>query len=489
MSAEPGTALERAADRIPEGRQLLHTGTGMASFQALSLIAGLLVAAGLGPEGQGRFQLLVSTCVFLAMFCKLGLDEGVAYLIPRLQQDDPAKVRAVAIYVLGLTATLGVLVGLGLRAASAPLARSVFELPSFATDLALAPLLLPTLILLMVASNLLRGLGRSDLRALAYYWPAGLGFLLFVVALSFDGLELGEAYAARIGSYGIGAAVGLFLVARIVRGGAWRLDAQEIRRLHSFSSWLVFVSLFLYLVGQPLVDLLIVSRYGSAADVGVYSVAARIASLPGSIHAAFAIVMASSFSRARLQPANASAAHYEKASTWMAHMTVLSGAALFFLGDHVLAAIGSEYEAAGPMLRTILVGYLLMGTLGLNAPALLAAGHTRVEFALSGIALAVLVVAGLSLAPWLGPPGVAVATGGAVGVLALLRWLACYRLVMHTPPRWLCEVVGAGALAIGASLLVRGGVAADGLSGSLLELASFSASYGALISLRHRTPS
>jgi O-antigen/teichoic acid export membrane protein len=468
-------------------RQLLHTGVGMASFQAFSLFAGLLIAAGLGPAGQGRFQLLISTCAFLALFCKLGLDEGAAYIIPRFQQTQPNKVLAVVLYAAGVTTCLSLLVGSVLRAASEPLARSLAALPEFEADLELAPIVLPAMVLVMMSSSLLRGLGRSDLRAYAYYWPAGLVFFLMILFSYADGLELKEAYAARVGSHLLGATVGLIMIARLVRAGRRTLARSEITRLHSFAGWLVFVSLFLYLVGQPLVDLLIVSRYASSTDVGVYSVGARLAALPGSIHAAFVIVLAPTFSRAALQSGDRDTTRYETASTWMAHLTVLSSALVFCLGDYVLASLGSDYVAAGPLLRPILAGYVLAGILGLNGPALLAAGRARTEFALSGIALTLMIVGGLWLAPRFGTIGVAVATGTAVGTLALLRALFCFRLVTGTPPRWLLRVGAAGTSGGCACLLVRLLVRVDGLAGSLLEALVFCGVYVAVVAFQERS--
>lgn len=480
---------DASSAKPPERHQLLHTGVGMASFQAFSFFAGLFVASGLGPEGQGRFQLLVSTCVCLTLFCKLGLDEGLAYVIPRFQLNQPTKVRAVVVYALGSTTILSVIFGVALRLVSQPLARSVFELPAFATDLEIAPLMLPALILLMMSNSVLRGLGRSDLRAYAYYGPAGLGFLLMVVFFYSGGLRLEDAYIARIGSYLIGAVTGLALIVWLVRDGTWVLARSEIRQLHSFAGWLVFVGLFEYLVFNPLVDLTIVSHYGSPSDVGVYSVAARIASLPGLVSAASVIVLAPMFSRAFSEASDASTARYRTSSTRMAHLTVLASALVFFLGDHVLAAVGPEYEVGAPQLRAILAGYLLTGILGLNAPVLLAAGYTRLEFALSGLSLALLMIAGIFLAQWFGPFGVAVATGTALGVLALLRLLFCFRLVMHTPPRWLLEVAGFGAVASAVCLFVRTGVGVGGLLGSLMDALTFCGAYGALIGLRYRASS
>ena len=467
-------------------RQLLHTGLGMVGFQAFGFLAGLAVASGLGAVLQGQFQLLVSTCVFLAMFCKLGLDQGVSYLLPKIKQDRPDHVRAVVVYALTSATVLSAVFGLALSAASEPLANWVFHLPAFAADLEFLPIMAPSLVLLVMCSSVLRGLGRSDLRSYAYYWPAGLGFFLLILWFSFGGLELGEAYGARIGSYLVGAAIGLVLIARLVHGGAWSPDPQEIRQLHAFSGLLIIVDLFQYLVEKPLVDLLFVSSFGSPSDVGIYSVAARIGSVPGLVQSAFVIVMGPTFARAMARDGREDAGAYERASTRMAHLTVVLAAALWLLGDYVLATIGPEYESGGVLLRVILIGYVVRGVLGVNLPVLLAAGHTRIVFGLSLAAFGVLLVGGFSLAPDFGALGVSAATAAAIGTMALLQWVFCCRLVTRTAPRWLFEVAGCTAVAGGVGFLVHTVAGLEGEIGSWVDASSFCGTYLALMGLRHR---
>lgn len=467
-------------------RQLVHTGLGMVGFQAFGFLAGLVVASGLGAVGQGQFQLLVSTCVFLSMFCKLGLDQGVSYRLPKIQQERPDQVRAVVVYVLASATTLSLVFGLALSAASHPLAHWIFHQPAFASDLELLPVMAPSLVLLLMCGSVLRGLGRSDLRSYSYYWPAGLGFLLLILWFNLGGLDLGKAYGARIGSYLAGAAIGLVLISRLVRGGGGALDVREVRRLHAFSGLLIVVDLFQYLVEKPFVDLLFVSSFGSPSDVGIYSVAARFGSVPGLVQSAFVIVMGPAFARTMARDGGGDAEVYETASRRMAHFTVVLAAALWLLGGALLAEIGPEYESGGLLLRVILVGYVARGVLGVNLPVLLAAGYTRVVFGLSLAAFAVLLIGGLTLAPTLGALGVSVATAAAVATLAFLQWVFCFRLIMRTPPRWLVEVMGFTAVASGVGFLVHLVAGLEGELGSLVDAASFCATYLVLMGLRYR---
>ena len=218
----------------------------------------------------------------------------------------------------------------------------------------------------------------------------------------------------------------------------------------------------------------------------MYSVAARFGSDPGLVQSAFVIVMGPTFARAMARDGREDAGAYERASTRMAHLTVVLAATLWLLGDSLLAEIGPEYEGGGLLLRVILVGYVVRGVLGVNLPVLLAAGHTRIVFGLSLAAFGVLLVGGFSLAPGFGALGVSVATTAAVGTMALLQWIFCSRLVTHTPPRWLLEVAGFTAVAGGVGFLVHVVAGLEGDLGSLVDASSFCGTYLLLMRIRHR---
>src|SRR3954452_22318532 len=84
-------------------RQALHTGVGIASLHGLAFVTSILIARGLGPAGQGRFQVVLSIAVLVTLVTMAGLDEAVAYLLPRYAVQRPEKTRALITYALCTT--------------------------------------------------------------------------------------------------------------------------------------------------------------------------------------------------------------------------------------------------------------------------------------------------------------------------------------------------------------------------------------------------
>src|SRR3954451_18063205 len=98
--------------RLPEPLyQALHTGAGMMCLHGLAFVTSILIARGLGPAGQGRVQVVLLIAVFATLVTMAGLDEAIAYLLPRYAVDNPEKVRALVVYALSTTGAVSIVVG------------------------------------------------------------------------------------------------------------------------------------------------------------------------------------------------------------------------------------------------------------------------------------------------------------------------------------------------------------------------------------------
>jgi O-antigen/teichoic acid export membrane protein len=407
--------------------QTLHTGAGILVLQGLAFITSVLIARGLGPELQGRFQLVMAIAMFVTMIATLGLDEAVAYVLPRFGIARPAKVFGVVVYVFGLTTAVACVLGVGFYSAADGFAAAL-GLSGGSYDLRFLLVLLPVLMLLAMGLAVLRGLGRSEWRAYIYYYLVGLLFLGAILVSWRGGLTSAEAYWARVASVAAGAAVALVLVFRSIPAGREFLERTQIRQLHSFASWVVLVGIFQYAVEQPLLDLILVSRFDTAAAVGLYFVGAKVAAVAAIGGLALNVVMAPDFSRsvaeadlARLQ------SRHRAASKWMAIGTVICGIGIIVLHRPVLAIFGGEYLAAATILLILAGGQIAAGLLGVNTPVLLAAGFAKLECLLTAAACALLLAGAILLGQSFGAAGVAGASAGTTMLLALSRRIAVER--------------------------------------------------------------
>jgi O-antigen/teichoic acid export membrane protein len=469
----------QATAALPQwNKQVLHTVVGMGIFQISTFIASVLIARALGAEGQGKFQLLTSLVACGVILGKMGLDEGVAYVIPHYKVQEPRKLSSLILYALGSTFSASILLGAGLYFFAPLLDRHIFRAPGFASDLHYALWLLPTLMLVSMGMAILRGLGRSDLRAGVYYYGVGGVFLALLFIFTVRGITQPQAYLARGASFGVGASLALWCTMRNVHWEKWRLSFNDVKSLHAFSGLLVFVSLFQYAVEQPLIDLILVGRLASTETVGVYSIAAKVGALVGLVGGALSIVMGPALAEAAARgDREGMTRRYVEASAWMAHLSVVFGAMLFFLKKEVLGLFGSDYQVGVDLVVLFLLAQVVVGVLGVNAPLLLATGHAKVEMLLTSVCSVIMLLSGMMLGRLYGPIGVALGATLSMILLGASRSAACFWLLKLNTWKQIIRVLFAG---ISGSLV--GGSAQmllthDTLWGRLLAIVLFCVTY------------
>jgi len=473
FSGGPSRARAAAAPQRARGwsYQVLQTAIGMGVFQVVTFLTGILVARGLGPRQQGRFQLVLSIVIFTATLAKMGLDEAVAYLIPKYEALKPDRVSALVAYSLGVAFSISLALGGLFYLASAYVERYLFRLEGLAADLKFAAWLIPATMLLMMSMSVLRGLGRSHERAYIYYYIVALAFLACVSVFSISGLTTAGAFIARTASYGLGAVIALALISRAVRPGELRLNRKEISEMHTFAGLLVFAGLFQYVVEQPLVDLVIVGSVASAHDVGVYSVAARVAALVLIAANALTVVLAPSLASSVSNGDSAKlVSQYVRASEWMARLSLFTGMGLILMRKEVLGLFGSEYRTGEWLLVIFLAGQMIVGLSGLNSPLLLASGNARTEFVLTGIFAAAMIAGGVLMGRYMGATGVAFATALSAVMLAIARRIACARLFEARLEEKTRGILLIGLVAGAAGIVVQMTVRGNGITGTVAAM-------------------
>jgi len=333
----------------------------MVVLQASTFLTWLLIARNLGPAEQGKFQLLISTVTFIIGFAKLALMR-VWLSHPPVPCQQSAKDIFNHCLRDRVSFVVSIVVGLLFYFSADLLEQVIFKLPDFATVFEGRIAINAGYDAAARAHGNITGLGRSDLRAYTYYYLVGLSFLALVVFLSVNGLTTAETYTARLVSLAIGACLACVLILRLVPANRSRLKLNEIRHVHTYAGWLIFVSLFLYLVEQPLVDLIIVGRIASAEMVGIYSVSAKLGSLVAIIPNAMTIVMAPAMSTSLARgDHNALQKQYHSSSEWTARLSVFTAIVLYLLRREGLALFGNAYQNGEQLVIVFLVGQVIVG--------------------------------------------------------------------------------------------------------------------------------
>lgn len=433
--------IGKTANIIMQNKQVVMTAFGMVVLQGCNFLATILIAAQLGPTDLGMFQLLISFCGISVLIGKLGLDEALSYIIPRQQVSLASCGRPIIFYALLIAGLVGLLIGgLGFLFKES-ISVNLFNNALIEAYMWVLLILIPLQLLLIVGLGALRGLDRTGLRAVAYYYIVGPVFLIVVALSAINELDIKEVFEAKILSIGMGLIFCFVFILYVTKGQGWVAQYKERKELHSFANWMIFVGIFQYMVDQPLIDLILIGYFDTSAQVGIYSVSAKLAGLLGQVQSAFLIVMAAKISRSEAV-SNVELRNdlYLKSSMLIAHFTVIVSVLLYLWIDTILFMIGPEYIHGKQLFYILMTGYLVVGLLGLNSPLILSAGYRKEEFVFTGIALIVLVLGGYVMGSLFGASGVAVSTASAAIVLAIARKLFVSKKITNVSMPWLRKV-------------------------------------------------
>ncbi len=192
-------------------------------------------------------------------------------------------------------------------------------------------------------------------------------------------------------------------------------DVPDGDRTYDFRSWLV-TSLPLLVIGgceiiMQTADVLIVSRYLSSADVGIYFAAAKTMSLVMFVHYAVGSAAANRFAtldargdREALQPLVADAVR------WTFWPSLAAAILLLALGWPLLRLFGPAFTAGYPVMFILVLGFLFRAAMGPSEFLLNMMGQQKWCAAVLAITAALNISLNFVLVPWLGLIGAASAT-------------------------------------------------------------------------------
>jgi O-antigen/teichoic acid export membrane protein len=390
----------------------------------------------------------------------MGLDESAAYLVPRYQINAPEKVASIVWYTVASTTAVGFLVGVLIYGQAGRLATGIFSDPTLRRDIAYSLFLVPTMMLVTVTAGVLRGLGRSDLRSVVYYYIVGPGFLLAIAYLSLHDLTLRQTEVVRIVSYAVAGLLAVLLIARVLSqqpGDRFvHPEAADIGSLHRLGGSLILVRLSQYVIEQPTIDVLVVGHFATAAAAGVYYAAAKVGLIVSLGLATLTIVVAPVLSgTVARKDAAALLEAYSWATTWMSILGVLIGGAVIVLRHEILALFGHRYVAGQSILVIFALGQILAALLGPNTPLLIATGRVKVEIILTAVFAVTMIVSQVLLGALFGAFGVACASAGSFLLLAILRYKICGQRYELPPIGANLRVLLVGVVATGAGAIAH----------------------------------
>ncbi len=428
---------EPAAQRAPSPRLLLGialTFLAKAGGAVAMLASQLLAARWLGVAEFGTFSAVLAAAVLVGVVAGGGLPFASIRFLPgyAATADWPAWRGFLRLCGLALAAgaAIGVLSLILLLPAIAP--------GEISTSSILAGAALGGLLTLSGgAQALMQGLGRA---ALAEFLGNCARSLVTVALLGLAWLVVEPSVGAAMFAMAAGTGVSL-LVLGVTLHRAVPAPLRGPRDTSQGRAWFATGLAFMGTAGvvalMERTDLLVLSLWRPAEEVGAYAAASRLAiTITFAVSAVGAVLAPRIAAAMALRDTEALRRRCAASAGAGSFIALLCGGVLLLLGEPALRLFGEGFDIAAPSLGLLVMGQVVVAVLGPAGAVLLLAGRNALLARVMLTALAVNIAAALLLVPNFGMPGAALATvlGGAaaaaLGAVGLWRAEAVDSTVM-----------------------------------------------------------
>lgn len=425
-------------------RALAGVSVGLMTSQLAMVTTGIMSARWLGPSGKGLVAAATTWGQLLGWIAGLGVAGAVQVRIAEDHEQDRVVATATA---LGNALLYSAVVGTSIGAlAFVPLSHSLAHLGTGSTPVvALAVLPMPLSVLGASLNRLQLGLGKNRIYSIAAILGP-LSTLALVLA----------AEASRMLSptvlvlcYLVGGTVALLASARQLPWGSLCIDLRVLWKDTRFGVrlWLPEV---MGLANLRL-DIVILTMFLSARDIGVYSAANNVMFPLSTFPAAIALVTTSRVARLQARGAQGTAAAGIWGSARQALMIAVAGGLVLAVAAPFIVPLllGDAYGPAVPIIWLLIAGYVARAVAGVIVSGANGMRKPRAAYVSEGVGLAATMVLLPVLLPWLGVAGAAITStvSYSASALILVGWLVRVRrahsqLVQQAP----CDPSRAGGI-------------------------------------------
>ncbi|MFB6145525.1 MAG: polysaccharide biosynthesis C-terminal domain-containing protein [Candidatus Nanohaloarchaea archaeon] len=419
---------QKLTEEIAEGASWGFLGKVLSRI--LTLPIKILLARFLGPAGLGIFELGRRVANWLLFITKLGLDHASMHFSPVYRTEkEHGKLFGLIIVVLAIPVAFSVLVGVSLH-----FNRWVI-LNVFGSDIKgyidLFLVLVPFLLLTRITSFTLRGFKKID--SVTRITLARLGLNLVLLLLLFQaGFRILGAIFALLASHIFAIMISIYVIERDLKIQRTKPEF-EFGKWFNFSKPIYFSNLF-HKTSVSL-DILFIGYFLSSSSVGVYSIAAALATLVvfplmaiNQILPPIISDMSSQGERETIEML------YQKSTRWI----YLGAFPLFlilflFPAEIINLLFGESYLSAVTPLRLLLVGQVF--NMGFGSVGFLLQSTEYQEWNLYTSIVSTITNIGLNIAliPMFGIKGAAIATAISLFMNNFLQLLAI-RLKLNMNP-------------------------------------------------------
>jgi len=405
---------------------------GMVGSQLLWFVTRLLIVKNLSKEDLGIYSLLVAIVSVIAPLATLGLWEGstryISIFLGQGRTQDAVAVQRSSLWI-------GWITGVGACAVmfllSGVLAGYVFYKPELSVPLMVISFFIPAFVMSHILSAVVRGYG--DIRPKVYFMDVGQPFL-FLALLCFILLSR-IPFITIIYAYVFSMLAMFVLIARYgyrktgMIPFVCRESGGHVGELLKFS--VPVLSLDVMFLIFRWTDTLMLGRYGSAEEVGVYSVSVSLAAFLIfpllALDTVYMPVAGELFAKKRMTDLTRT---YQVLTKWIFALTLPLFFILFFFPEMTITFLfGERFVNSALPLRILSIGFLFDAFVGTNAVLLLVMGFSKavMKVAVCGTALNIVLNYVLIKHVGLGMEGAALASTGSFLAIGLGYSFVLYR--------------------------------------------------------------
>lgn len=471
-SPPPAVDIGKLTRRVAKGSGIVFAGQIAGKLVGVCLQA--VLSRGLGKALYGTYTLAFSIMQILREVGALGLHGGVVRFGAEAQaKNNSARVKGTLIASLGIGAVASLVLAAALYGASDWLAITAFRDASLGPVLRAFAAACPFYVMTFLTSRAARGLQVMLADVVVGTVAQPLVNLLLVSGAFLLGYGLDGAVTAFVASAITSGLLGLYVLTRIapVLLDGRLSAAYDVRELLAYSLPVMGVTVTTLFVDQA--DRIMLGLLASSADVGLYNVAALLATqvrfMLTSISATFTPLISDLYHTDRREELHQL---FRITTRWIVTLSMPLALVLALFPDPLLWIFGAEFRAGAPVVLVLAISSFLNAGVGTIGLMLQMSDHERLVL-LDSIAMAVLNVAlNLWLIPLYGPVGAALATAISITAINAVQYVQLRYLLGMTPfsaayLRPIAAGVVAGLAGWGASLALPGWVLQD-LAGMLV---------------------
>jgi O-antigen/teichoic acid export membrane protein len=462
--------------RVARGAGISTAGQGVG--RVLGYLTQVMIARLFGPAAFGFYSLGVAAVNGAQILARFGMENGVVrYVAHHQAREDTSRVRGTIIQAIGVTLVLSLALSAVMFFGAGFAAELYYNKPFMETVLKAFALTLPFFTFMMMVLWATQGFQTVTYASYVQQMIRPALFLALVPVFYL----LGAGIVGTIAAYGVSMLLGSLVAVYFLRKLFPPLfDNKVPARFETKELFAVSVPMSVTTGAQYLNTwsaVWVMGAFAAAGPVGIFTAAARTATLSTIVRFAFSgifsPIISSFYARGELEDLGRL---YKDVSRWIFTGAFAIFLPILLLSREILAIFGPDFTAGWTALVIVAAAQLYSSSVGPTPRMLAMTGNQNVAMVATAAAALVGVAVSFALVPTIGMLGAALGMASAITTENTATMLSVRRRLGFWPYSWAwLKPLAAGVLAAAAAFLV--GLVAP-LPGFLVTIAVVGAVFG-----------